>query len=270
MSTKDHQMQNKQLDVDEAFIQSLYDDLETAEKSTNEQPSSDVDAKILAAAHRAVISSPKLVIKKRTWYVPVASAASLLLVFSLFFNQLDDPMMQSEMSFSTNPADSGQHDIEMLQLTPLNSTQPKSEIAKQEVAEYKQIQQLKQQTMKRISLQAQGEKKQQRTKRMAAKDYLASDFKVNTPAVASSVAESEEVNKTIKIMTDEIYERLLKVDNQWFFVRQEQEFYLIQLVNSKGKNTLYKLSKKEYYVKQSMQKIIKKRTLKELGLLTEN
>jgi hypothetical protein len=76
---------DKTLRDDEAFIDALY---QGHGVSLTEQPSIKLDQQVLAAAHKAVNAKPSLVLKhKKAWYFPIASAASMLLVFSLVLNQ---------------------------------------------------------------------------------------------------------------------------------------------------------------------------------------
>ncbi|WP_028865623.1 hypothetical protein [Psychromonas aquimarina] len=106
---------DKALAEDQAFIQSLYDDLsEHNGDYTAEQPSEQLDQSILAAAHKAVKARPTLHIektssrqtsdkkqelnrpadkrKKIAWYYPAATAASFLLVGLIVNHQLSVPI----------------------------------------------------------------------------------------------------------------------------------------------------------------------------------
>lgn len=290
MSISDHhnghkseqQMQDKQLNDDEALIQSLYDDLAAQDSSSADYPSKAADDKILAAAHRSVRSSPKIVITKRAWYVPVASAASVILVVSLFFNQLQDPVMQSELSFSGNSlTEAVQYNDEanegvnietsapMLQHTPALSVKSEERLFKQKGINKKQ------QSVKRISQQGKEEKKQ--LKRMAASSYRtsSSDELLLETTEATQIKEVRELTplsleRPITLMTKQVYNQLINLKSHWLFISEDKEFYLIQVVKKGDENRLYKLDKKAYYINRSMQKNKTKRSLKELGKLTEN
>jgi|GEM_PF-1895571 len=97
---------DKSLEQDEAFIDALYDDLSQAPSpdSSLEEPSVELDNKILAAAHKAVGAKPKLVVKAKakkpafTWFKPIASAASLILVVSLVLKQGEPPVINEMTS----------------------------------------------------------------------------------------------------------------------------------------------------------------------------
>jgi len=276
----DQQMQDKQLNDDEAFIQSLYDDLAAQESSKEEQPSKAMDEKILAAAHRSVGYTPKLVNTKRAWYVPIASAASVILVVSLFFNQLNDPVMQSEISFSGSPSTAGKQEelmndqlydvrasdstvqasAEMLQAAPAMSVQSKEMLIKHKGMSRKP------QSMKRISLQGKEEKKQ--LKQLQVSNYSA--LKSDEQLVETRKTIGVESDSNVSVMTEKEFNRLLTLDSRWSFVDEEKEFYLIQVVEQDSENVLYKLDKKAYYINRSMQKNKTKRSLEELGKLTEN
>ena len=79
---------------DLSFIDDLYRDVQ--EDIAQEQPSSALDQRILAAAHRQVNAKPELVnkaklIKRPRWMAPMASAASILLVVTVGYYQITDP-----------------------------------------------------------------------------------------------------------------------------------------------------------------------------------
>lgn len=103
---------DKALAENQAFIQSLYDDLTDQNDDATEQPSKQLDQHILAAAHQAVAAKPTRHIdatsnrqtggnvqelsqpvnkrKKMAWYYPVSMAASVLLVVTIVNLQLSD------------------------------------------------------------------------------------------------------------------------------------------------------------------------------------
>ena len=106
---------DKALAEDQAFIQSLYDDLSDQNgDDATEQPSEQLDQRILAAAHKAVAAKPTQHIdeissrqtsdnvqklshpankpKKMAWYYPAATAASVLLVVTIVNHQLSAPI----------------------------------------------------------------------------------------------------------------------------------------------------------------------------------
>lgn len=119
MSTKHDK--NKVTIDDEQFIDALYAELETEienelkntqqnELTTNpsdslftEQPSESLDQSILAAAHKAVDSSSKvidlagekssIIRRARAWHVPLSLAASTVLVVSLVVNQGEESLL---------------------------------------------------------------------------------------------------------------------------------------------------------------------------------
>ncbi len=97
---------------DQAFIQSLYDDLsDQQDDDPTEQPSKELDRRIIAAAHKAVATEqanpgtrPKNSNnvetlkqaagkgKKIAWYYPAAMAASVLLLVTVVNHQLKTPI----------------------------------------------------------------------------------------------------------------------------------------------------------------------------------
>lgn len=78
-------MSDKQQVKDEAFISGLY-----AQLNDDVTPEA-LDQKILAAAHREVGAKPVLIKKHPKWLVPLSSAASLMLVIALGWQQIDGP-----------------------------------------------------------------------------------------------------------------------------------------------------------------------------------
>jgi len=275
MSNSKDKIPNKQLSDDEAFIQSLYDDLSKGDsgESAEHQPGKELDDKILAAAHRAVTSTPALVIKKRTWAIPVASAASVMLVFSLFFNQLNDPLFQSELSPDSNSPISKQADFTQGEAEQLMIKKESKEVAS--IAYAQQKTQQRQSQLQQLQLKADQKQKNKKSfSKMRAKRSLPSAG-ANVVADAQpalmleptpAFALESDLPEIIEYLTLTMYKKGLNENYTWIFIREEQEFNLIELVNSKGKKTLYKLSKREFIVKQSMKKNIKARLLQELGI----
>jgi len=98
----DNNAKKEKVLAEQAFIDALYQDVakECADKTPNdEQPSAELDQRILAAAHKAVIAKPQIVaVKKRAqispWFTTVAKAASVILVVTLVIDQMDYPLTQ--------------------------------------------------------------------------------------------------------------------------------------------------------------------------------
>jgi len=116
--------------ADQAFIDALYKDVakECVDNSPNdEQPSAELDQRILAAAHKAVIAKPQLVENKKRaqispWFTTIAKAASIILVVTLVIDQMDYPLTY-QVTEQTAPEsfDNQQDDIYLAQ-----SPMPKS------------------------------------------------------------------------------------------------------------------------------------------------
>lgn len=97
--------QDKTLTEDQAFIQSLYDEVSDQDSDDlTEYPSKQLDHAILEAAHKAVSETPSdqqsnvqslqpkaNKRKKIAWYFPLATAASVLLVITVMNYQLNGP-----------------------------------------------------------------------------------------------------------------------------------------------------------------------------------
>jgi len=124
----DNNAKKEKVLAEQAFIDALYQDVakECADKTPNdEQPSAELDQRILAAAHKAVIAKPQIVaVKKRAqispWFTTVAKAASVILVVTLVIDQMDYPLTQQvtqQVNEQAMPAayDNQQRDIHLAQ-----------------------------------------------------------------------------------------------------------------------------------------------------------
>ena len=91
---------------DEAFIESLYQqiDSEPADDDALYPVDKQLDEAILAHARKAVVSKPKVVkTKKQKWFVPLSTAASLVLVSLLVWQQKDIPISPEFTSAEHSP-----------------------------------------------------------------------------------------------------------------------------------------------------------------------
>ena len=291
MSINDPLEKDNELTEDEAFIQSLYDDLSKQDAGVKqtytantapEQPSKDADNKILAAAHRAVRSAPKAEVKKigkkHSWYIPLASAASLVLVFSLFIKQLNTPLIQPSNLESIQPLAESNDSEQLLAVEEISqlTDEPAQSMYKQahkqeKPSAVKQKSKQSSNEMKRafspVASQSLAKKEQQLADEQAAGSLrLHNDNLLIDNHAASLVADK----KSIPYLSKKRYELLLSEKYNWIFISEEKEYYVIQLVSKEGKNTLYKLNKTAYYINKSMQKNKVIRSLKVLEILTEN
>ncbi|PKG84217.1 hypothetical protein CXF85_08925 [Colwellia sp. 75C3] len=97
------------LQEDEAFINTLYQQFPPDE---DQQPSEFLDKRIIKAAYQAVATeSAKTNKKKITWFHSLATAASLILVISLVFQQQNHILPSAETS--TNVVSTSQKDKQM-------------------------------------------------------------------------------------------------------------------------------------------------------------
>jgi len=129
----DNNVNESKVLADQAFIDALYQDVakECVDNSPNdEQPSAELDQRILAAAHKAVIAKPQLVENKKRaqlspWFTTIAKAASIILVVTLVIDQMDYPLTY-QVTEQTAPEsfDNQQDDIYLAQ-----SPMPKSEMS---------------------------------------------------------------------------------------------------------------------------------------------
>jgi hypothetical protein len=108
MSSKltSHDHQQTQLQEDEAFIKTLYQQFPADE---DQQPSEFLDKRIIKAAYQAVAAEPTKTNKKKiTWFHSLATAASLTLVISLVVQQQSHIL--PSVDTSTNLISNGQKD----------------------------------------------------------------------------------------------------------------------------------------------------------------
>ena len=108
MSSKptSHDLQQTQLQEDEAFINTLYQQFPPDE---DQQPSEFLDKRIIKAAYQAVTTEPSKTNKKKiTWFHSLATAASLILVISLVFQQQNHIL--PSVDTSTNVVSNSQKD----------------------------------------------------------------------------------------------------------------------------------------------------------------
>jgi hypothetical protein len=108
MSSKptSHDHQQTQLQEDEAFINTLYQQFPADE---DQQPSEFLDKRIIKAAYQAVAAEPTKTNKKKiTWFHSLATAASLTLVISLVVQQQSHIL--PSVDTSTNLVSNGQKD----------------------------------------------------------------------------------------------------------------------------------------------------------------
>ena len=250
MSTNE---QEHSLAQDEAFIESLYAELEP------ETTSAEMDAAILAAAHTAV--KPK----RPAWLLLLASAASLLLVVMLGVHQLFDPQTQRELA-AIQPQ-------QVDDLQPMDEAMPLPARAQQEMAAprlaEKKLRSEAAPAQRTAMLQA-----QQKEESRALSDEIAeadSEMLAGTATVVaeppvdmkSSVSASEAKAKAAapavvaaladplagaKALTHEQYQVFAAHGAQWELVKEDEKNYWLRIDNL-GRPELYRISRNEYLIR---------------------
>ncbi|KGJ91222.1 hypothetical protein [Colwellia psychrerythraea] len=294
---------NKVTIDDEKFIDALYAELEReienelkntqqnelttepTDKLFTEQPSASLDQRILAAAHKAVDSSPKAIDfggeksskirKSRTWHVPLSLAASTVLVVSLVVNQGEESVLpngdimlepiaiQAEQALSTKRVGIAERNV---------MAQGQSrEFAKQSNHQAKKnanpLIQESVQVAKRVPAQAPVyvARKQEHEVAVAMVDLPAfkapensvlGDKRARTIAreETSVLQEKSSASKlaglnTVPFLSLQQYQLYKEQSKQWLLRNESRQYYLIDVFDSEQKTTQYKLLKKYFNIK---------------------
>lgn len=238
-------------------IQALYDELsleQTGEFSADdEQPSAALDQSILAAAHKAVAQKPRLVITKRQWYVPLASAASAILVFSLFFNQLDQVPLQPA-PLQSAPLQS-KMDFSSAQIQMSDEPELEASDSRQLLLE------INEQKVKKIKVKV--EKK-------AAKSMLrmrsASQEEKSIDTNMQMSADKEIVELAVKTLSFIQYDEFKQADYLWTYIDENTRYYQIEIYGQQQEKKVFQLAKEGYLINEQF-KSKKAYQMKKINLL---
>lgn len=230
--SNDHEI-DKSLAEDEAFIESLYDQL------PDENTSAELDQRILAAAHREVLAKPQRIKKRSLWLKPMASAAAVLLVVSVSIYQLLEMGNLQDMSTTFDDQSltskvKGEMTGEAAGVSP----------AKQEIRSF--------QTVSEKSLVT----PQPILRKKAEKIQAALPSK---PVLAYKEADSVEVldkNETqarsnrpsvIGYLTESAYQQFVGEQAKWQYINEDKDRYVIAILIQKEK-LFYYLDKKLFFL----------------------
>ncbi len=242
--------ENKISAQDEAFVDSLYAELE----AENEQPSELLDHRIISAAHKAVstkyqqetknnteiISTVNKIRIKPVWYVSLASAASFILVVSLVITQGDNLNVGFENTMAV-PEES----------------QVQKEFSRAATIEKKRLPLTK---MKQQQKQKRVLKKSMRTEKampmLSFTDAIAVDEKA--PEAKNEIDENvlnisieDSLINEIVILTRDKYESFIEQNQYGYFVNEQPLAYIVNVYNKSDEVIQYQLSKAHFLLKQS-------------------
>jgi len=298
------QDKNKVTIDDEKFINELYAELNSELKNSsddnsfNEQPSESLDQSILAVAHKAVGSCPKVVEesidksprakKSRAWHVPLSLAASTVLVVSLVVNQGEKSILPNEPSMSEPVAAQADMQYERAVNTKGQATSEikimaqskKRELAKQRTRQDEKMGSAAAQLAKIKPVQAKV-KTQIYTELLSAEENVMADSMLaqaehTQPAMNESVASLNEQlpaskraeNIVIPLLSYQQYLLFKEQDNQWSLLKETEDSYLIS-VYIKSHVNQYKLLKKDFNINGLLSDVETKFLFEQITLLNK-
>ena len=258
--------QNKQLAEDQAFIDSLYENL-SSDSDDAEQTSGQLDQRILAAAHKAVGSKPVLSKtlpnkKNKKWFFPIATAASAILMITLVGHQiyspvsdkfkmptavqLNTPVLENNSSMQVS-REMAQMDVIILGDILAKELHSSNE---EELVSQGTILAKKSRPSSLAEMQDKQQTQQRKVKRRTAKLSNLQEqakFEMLESAKIKSVINS--INTPTKL-TEDAYLTLKHQSEQrplyWTLVHENDVSYVIELKQIKGGNTFYRLAKSDF------------------------
>lgn len=239
---KMNEQNDKTLAEDEAFIQSLYTQLEDNQHVT--APSADLDQRILDVAHAAVDIKPTSDIhdtmptqrikkqKKMAWYYPVTMAASVLLVVSLVTRQFDP----TEVGL---PSTQMNQDNSLRVLPTLENSSNK--VAKALVQD------------KNNAIIARKRIEKEHSVALTTQPPL---YALSTQ---SSVAtQNKNIGLTAALLSVQQHKALQIQSRQqplyWLLKQESRHYYVIELFTTTTTSTLYRLSKSRFFITKNTNK----------------
>lgn len=259
----------KQLQDDEAFINSLYQEIDQSDESSSSEM---LDKRIISAAHKAVSDKAKQKKNKKfTWYHTLATAASLTLVVTLVFHQQSNVLPPIEQSYEL--ADEsikessellGKNDTEMMRAAPTATisadTVPQAKLmtyARKNAAGEKKERQVNTQLTQIKSAQPKGVVNQE-VALYAAKPQNRSINSIelkqeNTLSLALS--DSEQVT-SVKLLTHQMLLNYKKLNSQlinnekyyWSLRSEQNNDYNIMIFSKESGSLSYRLPKVDFTI----------------------
>ena len=293
---------NKVTIDDEQFIAALYAELETelesAQKNTQqnelttnptdklftEQPSASLDQRILAAAHKAVDSKPKIIDlngekpsrnkKSRAWHVPLSLAASTVLVVSLVVNQGEESVLpnrdvmlaprtvQAEQALSTKRVGIAERNV-MAQGQSRDLAKQSSHQAKKNASTLieESVHALAQVSAQPPVQAARKQEHKVAVEMPALPDFKAPPSRISPDEQVRRIASEEmatlkekssfsklEDSSPMLLLSLQQYQLFKKQNKQWFLRNESEQYYVIDVFDSEQKATQYKLLKKYFNI----------------------
>ena len=276
---------HKQQD-DEAYIAKLYqklaaEPLSYEDKIHQEQdkPSNALDQQILAAAHKAVQSKPQSIKSKRPFYYSfIASAASLVLVFSLVIKQEEQLMLPAVISdessagnFELSRQESFSDDSELLEEEKL-PTAPRKPIlssTKVQTAQSNQAAEKRvatEQIMRKQRQQSRANEEHKKAKLRAKKEFNKAAKVISAePAIeqivvtgsrlSSSQAQSDNRFKSdplssfpVNNLTQAQYNEFEAINAKWVLIEEDEQRYIIEISSGEHEGSHYALLKTAFEI----------------------
>lgn len=293
---------NKVTIDDEQFIAALYAELETelesAQKNTQqnelttnptdklftEQPSASLDQRILAAAHKAVDSKPKIIDlngekpsrnkKSRAWHVPLSLAASTVLVVSLVVNQGEESVLpnrdvmlapiivQAEQALSTKRVGIAERNV-MAQGQSRDFAKQSSHQAKKNASTLieESVHALAQVSAQPPVQAARKQKHEIAVEMPALPAFKAPPSRISPDEQLRRRASEEtatlkekssfgkiEGSSPMPLLSLQQYQLFKKQKKQWFLRNESEQYYVIDVFDREQKATQYKLLKKHFNI----------------------
>jgi len=250
--------QDKQLVEDQAFIDSLYEELaDETGKANEEPPSEQLDQRILAAAHKAVASKPTLQ-KNRNWFYPIATAASAILMITLVGHQIYSPVTENvemplALTDSVPSTDNDKHTFSTNEITAMDTSlfepplaSEASFVSEEERATTgKHAVKMQASAEKQITRQASQQAKQSKAKRSSMKQEAEMTAK-------KSVQEKQKVYPATKPipLTKQQYLALESESKEqsldWILLLETETNYIIELQHFDNQKSYYLLQKQQF------------------------
>lgn len=255
---------------DEKLIDDLYAQLndESAlveeDSLSEEKPSLSLDQKIIAAAHQSVsdniVSLTDKKAKKeprhKAWYFPVGIAASAILAVSLVVNQNNEVQLTAAPPLEVTYTDA--------EMAMVQSKKEKAEVQQLEAMQSRQSQQ----RQRSAHLSAQQNLARKKPAPMTADEIKPFAREINPiiPSVSSLSADTEQFESLILKLSDGQYQQFLTENKQWSAVTEDDDSYVIKVLNSSGEAEQYILIKDKYLISDFSLKNIKKLNFSDIKL----
>lgn len=222
---------------DENFIDSFYQNLPESLLLDSELPDVELDHKIHRIAQQAIEKDCACVVtfagkRKRSWYVTLASAASLLLIVSLFFNQYQLPSVKSPLEAQYDEKIDGKGDeLHLKKIARVGLEQGQKELIVDEAMAY--------------AVKAQ--------RMVDAKNMLeAQSFEIKSNGlIQKNRSQSQRsISSKAQILTKQQFNYFKKNNASWQLVQEDSDFYIIKVamatMSASAQGDFFKLDKKHF------------------------